>query len=396
MTDLEYVKDGPLAGITVVEFCTIAAGPFCGMLLSDMGARVIKVEAPDGDALRQWPPITNGFSENFLSLNRNKQSIALDLKNPADNEVAEQLILKADVVIENNRPGVMKRLGLDYDRFSERCPDLVYCSLSAFGQTGPRAKQGGFDVTLQAMSGIMSVTGEPEGGPVKCGVPLADFATGLYGAFSVASMIAQVRSGGRGGYIDISMLGASLAIAALQTSEFFGSNKDPKRLGSAHPRNSPYQAFRASDKYFVIAAGNDRLWRAVCSVVGRNDLAEEARFSTTLLRAENQIELADILTQIFVNETAATWLERFEAAGVPCAQINSYSDILSDPHTVEQNWVHEISLPAGGRTKTFASPIRINDRNLPIRTSAPRLDGDRDAILAELAGVTRLKTKGVI
>lgn len=396
MTNIKYVESGPLAGITVVEFCTVAAGPFCGMLLADMGARVIKVEAPDGDALRQWPPITNGFSENFLSLNRNKQSIALDLKNPDDNHIAEQLILKADVVIENNRPGVMQRLGLGYDRFAERCPDLVYCSLSAFGQTGPRAKQGGFDVTLQAMSGIMSVTGEPEGGPVKCGVPLSDFATGLYGSFAVSAMVAQVRGGGRGGYIDISMLGASLAIAALQTSEFFGSNKDPKRMGSAHPRNSPYQAFRASDKYFVIAAGNDRLWRAVCSVVGRSDLAEEPRFGSTLLRATNQVELAGILTKIFADETAATWLERFEAAGVPCAPINSYSDILADPHTVEQNWVREIDLPTGGRTRTFASPIRINERNLPIRTGAPSLDGDRDVILAELAGVRRLKTKGVL
>lgn len=373
--------EAPLAGITVIEFCSVAAGPFCGMLLADMGARVIKIEPKFGDTLRHWPPMTEGFSENFASLNRSKLSIALDLKTPADKAVAKDLIANADVVIENNRPGVMARLGLDYPQVSASHPELIYCSLSAFGQKGPRAGQGGFDVTIQAVSGIMSVTGEPDGGPVKCGVPVSDFATGLYGAFSVASLLARVRSGGKGGYIDVSMLGSSLGIAALQTSEFFGNGSDPQRLGSAHPRNAPYQAYKASDAYFVIAAGNDRLWDSVCEVIGQPELAEDTRFATTALRANNQKPLADILNGIFPEKDVRTWLDRFEAVGVPCAPINRYSEVLSDPQIDAMGWVRELTLPSGAKTRTFASPIRIDDTAPPIRSGPPELDGNRDEIL---------------
>jgi crotonobetainyl-CoA:carnitine CoA-transferase CaiB-like acyl-CoA transferase len=212
----------------VVEFCNVAAGPFCGMLLGDMGADVVKVEPPGGDSLRHWPPIHDGFSENFASLNRNKRSIVLDLKTLTDRQCARDLIAASDVVVENNRPGAMSRLGLGYESLRGDHPKLIYCAISAFGQTGPRSSEGGFDLSLQAMSGIMSVTGEADGRPVKCGVPVADFCTGLYGAFAVASLIARVRSGGSGGYIDVSMLGSSLAIAALQTSEYIGSGRDPQ------------------------------------------------------------------------------------------------------------------------------------------------------------------------
>src|SRR5512134_2403683 len=264
----------PLSGVRVIEFCNVAAGPFCGMLLADMGADVIKVENPQGgDSMRQWPPLTGGYSENFASLNRNKRSVTLDLKNPADKARARALALGADVVIENNRPGVMERLGLGYASFRADKPALVYCSISAFGQEGPRAQEGGFDLTMQAMAGIMSVTGEPGGAPVKCGVPLSDFCAGLYAAYSIAAVLRRVQQGGPGEHIDCSMLGASLAVAALQTSEFFGTGRDPQKLGSAHPRNAPYQAFRAKDGYFAMAAGNDSLWRAACGAIGREDLA---------------------------------------------------------------------------------------------------------------------------
>ncbi|MFV0473745.1 MAG: CaiB/BaiF CoA transferase family protein [Pikeienuella sp.] len=389
MTAPRTFPEGPLAGVTVIEFCSVAAGPFCGMLLADMGARVVKVEPPAGDALRQWPPITDGFSENFLSLNRNKQSITLDLKAPEDNDIAVRLIESADVVIENNRPGVMDRLGLGHAKFARARPDLIYCSLSAFGQNGPRAKQGGFDVTVQAISGIMSVTGEPEGGPVKCGVPVSDFATGLYGAFAVATLIARVRAEGRGGFIDISMLGASLGISALQTSEYFGGGKDPRRLGAAHPRNAPYEAFRASDAHFVIAAGNDKLWRAVCDVVKMPDLAADPRFVSTSDRAANQAALKEILNAAFAADKARAWLDRFEAAGVPCAPINRYSEVLADAQTREMGWVREVDLPSGARTRTFASPLRIDGEAPPIRNSAPGLDADREAVLNMLEAAPR-------
>lgn len=216
----------PLTGIKVIEMCSVAAGPFCSMLLADMDADVIKIEHPQGgDSMRQWPPINDGFSENFASLNRNKRSVTLDLKSAEGRARARALIIGAQVVIENNRPGVMKRLGLDFESLRVDNPGLVYCSLSAFGQEGPRSREAGFDLTLQAISGIMSVTGDPEGSPVKCGVPVSDFATGLYGAFAVVSALRQVQATGIGMHIDVSMFGASLAIAALQTSQYFGTSK---------------------------------------------------------------------------------------------------------------------------------------------------------------------------
>ena len=232
----------PLEGIRVIEICNVAAGPFCALLLGDMGADVIKLENPgSGDTLRAWPPHTgpenDRLSENFASLNRNKRSITLDLKNPTDNAKAKKLIATADVLIENNRPGVMKRLGLDFDAVLAINPKIIYCSISAYGQMGPRANEGGFDVTIQAMSGIMSVTGEAGGAPVKCGVPVADFTAGLYGAMSICAQLRQVKETGNGVHIDVPMMGTSLAIAALQTSEFFGVGKDPVKLGSAHPRS---------------------------------------------------------------------------------------------------------------------------------------------------------------
>src|SRR5688572_19942321 len=279
----------PLAGVRVIEFCNVAAGPYCAMLLADMGADVVKVEHPQGgDSMRQWPPLTDGYSENFASLNRNKRSVALDLKNPADREQAKRLVLAADVVRENNRPGVMKRLGLGYESLRRDNPKLIYCSLSAFGQEGPRSEEGGFDLTMQAMSGVMSVTGEPGGAPVKCGVPLSDFCAGLYGAYAIAAVLRRVQQGGAGEHIDVSMLGSSLAVAALQTSEFFGTGRDPAKLGSAHPRNAPYQAFRARDDYFAMAAGNDSLFRAACDAAGKPELVADPRFASTTLRAQHQ------------------------------------------------------------------------------------------------------------
>jgi crotonobetainyl-CoA:carnitine CoA-transferase CaiB-like acyl-CoA transferase len=372
----------PLEGIRVVEFCNVAAGPFCAMLLADMGADVIKVENPQGgDSMRQWPPLNNGYSENFASLNRNKRSVTLDLKDPADRERARALILEADVVLENNRPGVMERLGLGYKSLAAEKPGLVYCSISAFGQEGPRSEEGGFDLTMQAMAGVMSVTGEPDGAPVKCGVPLSDFCAGLYGAFAVAAVLRRVQQGGSGEHIDVSMLGTSLAVAALQTSEYFGSGRDPAKLGSAHPRNAPYQAFRAKDGYFAMAAGNDSLWKSACDVVGMPELVKDPRFGSTTLRARHQKELKAILEVEFAKHGAADMLARFRAAGVPCAPINTYSQALDDEQVRHMQWVQEISLPTGARTRTFASPLRFTGKGFPIRRDPPALGQHNDEVL---------------
>ena len=375
----------PLSDCKVIEFCNVAAGPFCGMLLADMGADVIKVEHPQGgDSLRQWPPLTNGYSENFASLNRNKRSVALDLKDAAGRERARQLALSADVVLENNRPGVMDRLGLGYASLAAQKPGLIYCSISAYGQSGPRSQEGGFDLTVQAMSGIMSVTGEAGGAPVKCGVPISDFGAGLYAAFAIASVLNKVRQGHPGEHIDVSMLGASLGMAALQTSEYFGRGTDPVKLGSAHPRNAPYQAFKAGDGYFAMAAGNDNLWRIACEQIGRTDLLQDPRFASTSLRAANQVALKEILEAEFASRSCAELISRFAGAGVPCTPINSYSQALADVQVQAMGWVQDITLPGGGQTRTFASPLRLSGQGLPITRTPPALGAHNDEVFGEL------------
>jgi crotonobetainyl-CoA:carnitine CoA-transferase CaiB-like acyl-CoA transferase len=378
MTDL-------LQGVRVIEFCHVAAGPFCGMLFADMGADVIKVESPDGDSMRQWPPLRNGFSENFASVNRNKRSVVLDLKSEAGKSAARALIRSADIVIENNRPGVMDRLGLGYASFKEERADLIYCSISAFGQSGPRVNEGGFDLTIQALSGIMSVTGEPESAPVKCGVPVSDFSSGLYAAFAVMSLLHAVRQGrAQGQHIDIAMLGASLGIAALQTSEYFGSGRDPARLGSAHPRNAPYQAFRAADGYFVMAAGNQKLWRSVCEVIDRPNLFDDPRFATTALRAQNQASLCELLEEIFADRSVASLIDAFTDVGVPCGPVNSYANALTDPQVQHMGWVRDVDLPSGERVRSFGSPIMMSGKSAEIRRGPPALGEHTDEVLREI------------
>lgn len=374
----------PLEGVKVVEFCSVAAGPFCGMLLSDMGADVVKVEPPGGDTLRQWPPVTNGYSENFASLNRNKRSAQLNLKDEQDKQVAFNLIREADVVIENNRPGVMARLGLGYEDFVELQPSLVYCSISAYGQSGPRAAEGGFDLTMQAAAAVMSVTGMPGEPPVKCGVPISDFASGLYAAFAISTLLKQVSEGGKGGHIDVPMFGCTLGIAALQTSEFFGNGRSPGRLGSAHPRNAPYQAFNAKDGFFAIAAGNQKLWVAVCHVVGLPELQDDPRFADTSLRAANQVALKDILEEKFKENTVDYWIDAFREAGVPHARINDYESALDDPQVKHMDWVRPLTLPTGDITQTFASPLMLDGKGFPIRRNPPAAGEHTEEIRAAM------------
>jgi crotonobetainyl-CoA:carnitine CoA-transferase CaiB-like acyl-CoA transferase len=274
----------------------------------------------------------------------------------------------------------MDRLGLGYASFAKEKPGLVYCSISAFGQDGPRKEEGGFDLTVQAMSGVMSVTGEADGAPVKCGVPLSDFCAGLYAAYAISAVLRRVQLGCAGEHIDVSMMGATLAVAALQTSEFFGTGRDPVKLGSAHPRNAPYQAFHAKDGYFAMAAGNESLWRATCKVVGMPQLADDPRFGSTTLRAKHQAELKALLEAEFAKHTAEECLARFREAGVPCAPINTYSQALADEQVAHMGWVQEITLPSGDRTKTFGSPLRLTGQGFPIRLDPPALGQHNDEV----------------
>ncbi len=374
----------PLQGIRVVEFCQVLAGPFAGCLLADMGADVIKVESPDGDLMRQWPPILDGYSQYFASVNRNKRSVVLDLKTETDRAAARKLALSADILLENFRPGVMAKFGLDYAALAKDHPALVYCSVSAFGQTGPRATEGGFDMTVQAMSGVMSVTGERDGRPAKCGIPIADFSAGLYAAFSAAAALHKARSTGHGDYVDVSMLGSMLSIANLQTSELFGTGRDPVRLGSAHPMNAPYAAFCCRDGYFALAAGTNKLWEAACEVISRSDLPEDPRFTTPALRAQHQDALREVLEAEFVNHDANDLLSRMNARGVPCAPLYNYSQVLADPQVKHMEWVQNLTLPNGVASKTVISPQRVSGQRLDVRRGPPALGAHTAEILAEL------------
>lgn len=380
---------GPLSGLRVLEFGQIAAGPFAGSLLADLGADVVKVEKPvGGDDLRQWPPLTEGidgerYSENFASINRNKRSLCADLKNPADVARLLSLCTRVDVLIENYRPGVLARLGLGYDDVHALAPRLVYCSVNGYGQDGPYSRKGAFDATIQAMSGVMSVTGEADRPPVKCGVPIGDFGTGLYAAFCMTAALLRARESGQGAFIDCSMLGAMLGIAALQTSEYFGTGRAPRARGSAHPRSAPYQVFEAKDAPFMVAAGNDKLWHDVCDVVGLPDLKHDPRFQSHSARASNQAALEALLQPVFRTRDKAAWLTELDARGVPCAPINSYADILDDPHVAGKRWVRDMELPNGARTRTTAFPMEMSDYAFDVYRPPPRLGEHTEEVFTE-------------
>jgi len=382
---------GPLSGLRVLEFTQIAAGPYAGSLFADLGADVVKVERRDtGDGMRGWPPLMENeagerYSANFASLNRGKRSFGADLKDDDDLAAVLKLCERADILIENYRPGVMERLGLGYEAVSKINPTIVYCSISGFGQTGPQAERGAFDVTVQAASGLMSCTGEADGSPVKAGVPVGDFAAGLYAAFSVLAALRE----GRGAHIDCSMLGSILGIAALQTSEYFGTGVPAGRLGSAHPRNAPYQAFSASDGDFVVAAGNDSLWKAVCEEVGRLDLAEDPRFVTQVDRAANQVELADILNRHFAKGTRDEWLEALEGRGVPCSLIKDFSEVLADEQVAHLGLVQKVELGNGVELDAVGYPVRFAGRDLPPLGSSPELAADTVAVWEDWLSAAR-------
>jgi succinate---hydroxymethylglutarate CoA-transferase len=385
---------GPLSGVRVLEFGQIAAGPFAGSLLADLGADVVKVENPaGGDGMRSWPPLSSKdggppFSENFASLNRNKRSIAIDLKDAPSVARLKALATSADVVIENFRAGVLKRLGLGYDDLKAGNPRLVYCSISGFGQAGPYAEKGAFDVTVQGMSGLMSVTGEEGRPPAKCGVPVADFSAGLYAAYSITALLMRARETGEGGCIDCSMLGSLIGVAALQTSEFFGTGKPGRRIGSAHPRNAPYQAYLAKDDHFIIAAGNDALWKEVTEAVGMPELFADRRFATQLDRARNQSALAEILEAEFRKRPAAEWLAEMDRRGVPCSPINSYPEVFADPHVQSMGLVRPLRLPNGIDTQTTAFPVKMTGYEFEVARPPPGLGDHTDEVIAEWLGKT--------
>ena len=367
-------------------------GPTCGMLLADLGADVVKSESPQGDGLREWPPIVHGeqgesFSLNFASLNRGKRSVVADLKDPPQRDRVRTLCSRADVIIENYRPGVLDRLGLGFDALAKPGAPLVYCSISGYGHHGARATKGAFDVVVQGASGLMSVTGEADGPAVKCGVPVGDFTAGLYAAYTIlAARDVAVREQ-RGVRLDCAMLDCLLGISALQTSEYWGTGVAPRRLGSAHPRNAPYQAFEASDGQMIIAAGNDALFREVCEATGKLELLDDARFMGIAQRAKNQAALAAILQDVFRRRTVREWLDEFERRGVPSGPVNTFADILGDDALVASGLIQPMPVPVAGTTKTVAYPVRIDEARVRAVQPPPGLGEHGEQVFAEWVGV---------
>jgi len=376
--------DGPLSGIRIVDFSRVLAGPLATMILADLGADVIKIERPGaGDDTRAWgPPFLGEDAAYFLSLNRNKRSVALDLAEPRAAHAARVLAERADVVVENFRPGLMRRFGLDYDTLARANPGLVYCSLVAFGEDGESAARPGYDIIVQALSGLMSFTGQPEGEPTKVGVALLDVVTGLFAASGIqAALIGRSRTG-RGRRLTVSLYEASLSALVNQAANYLLGGIVPRRMGNAHPNIVPYQLFEAADRPFILAAGNDRLFRRTCEVIGHPELADDPAFATNQARVRNRETLVAILQEVFRARPAATWLESLEAAAVPSAPVLALDEVFATPEGSAM--IQEIEDPGRGVLRLVANPIRGPAGLPPIRRPPPRLGEHTREVLAEL------------
>jgi CoA:oxalate CoA-transferase len=331
---------GPLSGVTVVDLTRVLAGPFCTMILCDLGADVIKVERPGvGDDSRHIGPFVNGISAYFASLNRGKRSVALDLKDPTDRDRFEALLADADVLVENFRPGTMDDLGYGWDALHPRFPRLVYAAVSGFGHTGPLAPRPAYDMVAQAMGGIMSITGHPGGPPTRVGTSIGDVTAGLFTAVGVCSALYERDRTGAAAKIDVAMLDCQVAILENAIARYTATGETPAPLGSRHPSITPFAAFAAADGHLVIAAGNDRLFRRLCDVIGRPEVASDPRFATNVSRTEHHVDLQKEIEAALAAGTVAAWLARFEAADIPCGPINDVAAVLAHPQVRARNMV---------------------------------------------------------
>jgi formyl-CoA transferase len=388
--------EAPLAGVRVLEVGNFMAGPFCGMQLADLGADVVKIESPDGgDMVRLTGPFQNGESANFMRLNRNKRSVALDLKDPRGKDLFLKLARTADVVIENLRPGAMARLGLDYQQLRDVNPGLVYIAISGWGQDGPLAQLAGLDIMAQARSGLMSITGEPEGGPVKVGVPICDLVCGLYGALSAVSALAARERTGRGQLIDVSLFESAMSLAVWEAGKYFTSGEVPVRLGSAHQNNAPYQAVRAQDGWFTVGATSPKNWQSFCRLLGLQRLEKDPRYADVNDRFRNRQELIAEVEAVTVTRPAAHWIARLEEEGVPCSPIQDFSESFNDPHLLTRDYFWEAPHPTIGSVRQLGSPMRFS--NTPVRRSqaGPPLGLHTSAVLNEL-GCTDAEIEGLL
>jgi crotonobetainyl-CoA:carnitine CoA-transferase CaiB-like acyl-CoA transferase len=382
--------DAPLSGVTVLDFTRVLSGPYCTMLLADMGARVIKIEQPGrGDDTRAWgPPFVHGESAYFLSINRNKESLTLDLKHPSSRNVLDALLQRADVVVENFRPGTMERLGLGYDDVARRFPRIVYCSISGFGQTGPRRAEPGYDAVIQGEAGLMSITGAADGPPFRLGVAIADIVSGMFAAQGIAmALLARVRTQ-RGQRVDVGMLDATAALLTYQAGIYFATGNTPVRMGNRHPSIVPYETFPARDGDFVVAVGNDEQWTRFCRAIGARELADDPRFATNRDRVGNYDALRPLLVARLQSRTRSEWVADLKAAGVPCGAVRDVAEVLQDSHLTAREMIETVEHTTAGALRVLGVPIKLSETPGAVRTAPPGLGEHTRQILSADCGLS--------
>lgn len=405
---------GPLTGVKVLDLSRILAGPWSTQLLSDLGADVIKVERPgSGDDTRGWgPPFLKRQDDSltsesayFLCANRGKRSITVDVSVESGQAILRELVRTADVFVENYKCGDMRRYGLDYATLSQINPRLVYCSITGFGQTGPYSQRAGYDFVVQAMGGLMSITGEqdglPGGGPQKCGVPIADLMTGMYASVAIVSAIHERTTSGRGQYIDMSLLDTQVAWLANQASNYLVAGREPKRWGNAHPNLAPYQSFQSSDDALIVAVGNDRQFASLCATLGLRDLANDGRYATNAGRLKHRDNLVALLEERFLQRTRGEWLADLEKAGVPCGPIQTIPQALNDPHIRARGMTFSIPHASGAEVPQVANPIKFSRSTIDYLHAPPALGQHTLEVLTKDLGwsvdrVVELRNEGAI
>ena len=387
MTTTVASKPAALNGIRILDLTQVMSGPFCTMMLADLGADVVKIENPDGgdQTRKDWGYAIKGEdSRAFLSLNRNKRSVCLDLKSDQGVEDFYALVKGADFVVENFRPGVTNRLRVDYDTLRKIAPQVIYASISGFGQTGPYANYPGYDLIAQGMTGVMSITGEPGGGPIKCGIPIADLGAGMFCAIGILGAVIARSVTGQGQYLETSLFESALAMSVWESTEFWATGKAPERMGSANRMSAPYQAIATKDGHVTIGANNDKLWRGLCTVIGAEHLLTDERFVDNDRRMANRDVLIRLLEPYFTTRTTQEWVELLLDAGLPAGAIRDYSYVLSeDPHVKARNMIGHFDHPVEGEIQVLASPMKLYGTPATIRTAAPLLGQHTDEVLGE-------------
>ncbi len=392
----------PLSGLRVLDLTRVLAGPYCTMVLADLGAEVIKVEVPGrGDDARHFGPFVGPESAYFMSLNRNKKSVALNLKHERGRQVFLKLVRRADVLVENFRPGTMDKLGLGYGRLSAENPALVYAAISGFGHTGPYRTKPAYDIVVQGMGGIMSITGHPGGPPTRVGASIGDITAGLFGAVGILAALRERERTGRGRFVDVAMLDCQVAILENAIARYEVSGEVPGPIGNRHPSITPFTAVEASDGYLIIAVGNDALWEKFCRLVGREDLLDDPRFRTNQDRTENWDELEPLLADIFSTRTVQEWLSALGDAGIPCGPINTIDRVVSDPQVRARGMIVTVDHPDAGPVKMAASPVKLAPPPPCHYRPSPRLGEHTREVLAALAGLAEeeldeLERQGVV